>query len=113
MTRHIFLLFLSGPVCQAGFSSQVTEKVYQHVFPDYEQWKNFIRPENFFRFSGKPSFLLQTGSREKKAVSRKNRTARGTRETWPVLSGIKSAKKTLFTLYWFSDTSGAGSSAPQ
>ena len=93
MTRHIFLLFLSGPVCQAGLSSQVTEKVYQHAFPDYEQWKNFIRPENFFRFSGKPSFLLQTGSREKKAVSRKNRTARGTRETWPVISGIKSPKK--------------------
>ena len=25
----------------------------------------------------------------------------------------KIRKKTLFTLYWFSDTSGAGSSAPQ
>ena len=80
MTRHIFLLFLSGPFCQAGLSSQGMDEVYQHAIPDYEQWKNFIRPEKFFRFSGKPPFLFQTGARKRSLTDGKNRIARGRKE---------------------------------
>ncbi len=55
--------------------------------------ENFILPENFFRFSGKPPFLFQTGARKRSLTDGKNRTARGRKEIWQPGPGENLQKK--------------------